>query len=342
MSDDRRIRATPAVLLRIGAGVLLLGLVLSRVDASRLSIRWDARTLAGFAGTVALLALCQLLSALRWRLVLGDAATSFAYLVRVYLVGVFFSLFLPTSVGGDAVRAVAISRASPRPAWAVSSVVFERFLGMVALVGLLLTGSLAAPSVFRTVVGRAALRWAPSAPQLAAVAAALLVGGAGTAWVARRSPLAARVLREGSALWAGFWTRPGAFLAALGVSVLVQVTYALAWYRLGASLGLGVPAVEFLVFVPFVSLAAMLPVTLSGIGVREGAWALLLAPYGIAAADAVAYSLLYFLAFVAVGIAGGIVFAAMGIDLRPAAAPAPSPATSSITLVRTEESLSQL
>jgi branched-subunit amino acid transport protein len=92
-----------------------------------------------------------------------------------------------------------------------------------------------------------------------------------------------------------------------------------AWMTLGAGLRLPVGWGEMLVFVPFVSLAAMVPVTVAGIGVREGAWALLLAPYGVAAADAVAFSLLYFLAFCLVGAAGGVVFALQGMGRAPSA-----------------------
>jgi uncharacterized membrane protein YbhN (UPF0104 family) len=60
----------------------------------------------------------------------------------------------------------------------------------------------------------------------------------------------------------------------------------------------------------------MLPVTFSGLGVREGAWLLILAPFGLSAADAVTFSLLYFLAFVGVGVIGGLVFVTRGTDLQ--------------------------
>jgi len=69
-----------------------------------------------------------------------------------------------------------------------------------------------------------------------------------------------------------------------------------------------------LVFVPFVSLAAMLPITLSGLGVREGVWVLLLAPLGIAGANAIGFSLSYYAANGIVGILGGVVFAVLGTD----------------------------
>ena len=332
-SGRRGAGATPGALVRAALGAAMLAFVLWRVDPGALTLRWDGRALAGFAATVSLVVLAQLLSAVRWRLVLGeDDAAPLGYLVRLYLAGVFFGLFLPTSVGGDAVRAVAISRGARRPAWAVSSVVFERFVGLVAMFTLLAAGGLAAPGVFRASAGRASFGWSPTGAQAALAALAVAVGAAAGVALLRRSAAVRRVAREAAGMWTGIAQRPGAFAGAFAVSLLVQGSYVLAWWVLAAALRIPVAPAEMLVLVPFVSIAAMLPVTLSGIGVREGAWVLLLAPYGVAGADAVAYSLVYFAAFLLVGAAGGAWFAAAGLAqagpapgdlrLRPAARPA--------------------
>lgn len=324
----RGARATPGVLARTAAGAALLAFVVARADPGAATLRWDARASAGLAAAVALVALAQVLSAARWRLVLGpDDAPPFGRLLRLYLVGQFFSLFLPTSVGGDAVRAVAVSRGARRPAWAVSSVVFERFLGVVALLAMLAAGGVVAPEVFRASAGRAALGVRPGPAAVAIAVLLLTVVAAAGGRVLRRGERARRVAAEAAALWTGLAGRPVAFGTALAASLGVQGAYVGAWLALAAGLRFPVGAGEMLVFVPFVSLAAMVPVTVAGIGVREGAWALLLAPYGVAAADAVAFSLLYFFAFCLMGAAGGLVFALDGMG-RPSSAPGavPSPA----------------
>lgn len=320
----RGTRATLGVLVRLAAGAALLAFVVSRADPDALTLRWDARAVGGLAAAVAMIAAAQGLSAARWRLVLGpDDAPPWTRLLRLYLVGQFFSLFLPTSVGGDAVRAVAVSRGARRPAWAVSSVLFERMLGVAALAAMLALGGWAAPDVFRASAGRATLGVGPGPAQVAVgvllVALLAFAGWRMTARGGRARALAA----EAAALWTGLAARPAAFGAALAASVGVQAAYVAAWAALAAGLRLPVGWGEMLVFVPLVSLAAMVPVTVAGIGVREGAWALLLAPWGVPAADAVAFSLLYFLAFCLIGAAGGLVFAREGIG-RPAPAPRPA------------------
>ena len=54
-------------------------------------------------------------------------------LVGLYFVGGFFSLFLPTGVGGDAVKMFELSRDDGRAAPAISSVLVDRFLGLFVL-----------------------------------------------------------------------------------------------------------------------------------------------------------------------------------------------------------------
>lgn len=312
------------------AGVGILAFVVSRVDFGTMTLRLDAGAVIGFLATIVLVLVVQLLSALRWRLVMGkEASPGLPTLIRITLIGLFFSNFLPTSVGGDAVRTVAVAKVSSKPAWAVSSVFFERFLGTLAMLVLLAAGALAAPSVFDAAISGATFSSAPAAGMAAAAGLVVLAAGV-VAWrVLRRSERVRDVAREAAALWTGIGERPREYAAAFGVALAVQALYAAAWYQLSAALGLAVPPAEFLVFVPFVSIAAMLPVTISGIGVREGAWALLLAPYGIGEADAVAFSLLFFLAFLIVGALGGALFALGGLGVKaevgtgePALAPA--------------------
>jgi len=332
-NDVRRFPTAAALRVLTGAGILWF--VISRADLGQLSLRWDTRASFGFAFTVAIIAIAQVLSTVRWKLILGkEAGASFGYLLRVNLVGIFFSLFLPTSVGGDAVRAVAISRTSPQPVWAVTTVFMERALGLIAMFLILAVGALLAPTVFTAALAATTLNWRP-APVL--VIGAILVAAA-LAWLAlrlaRNHPRLQRAFDELKTLGANVRANPRGFGAALLVSFLVQLAYVVAWYQLAVALRLPPDLQEFLVFVPFVSIAAMLPVTIAGIGLREGTAALLLSPHGVAAADAIAYSLLYFAAFLIIGLVGAAVFAFGGLhgggpsrfrparsDLEPSSSP---------------------
>ena len=70
---------------------------------------------------------------------------------------------------------------------------------------------------------------------------------------------------------------------------------------------------------PQLSLAMVVPVSINGVGVREGGLALMLKPAGVSTDAAVAIGLLWFLANIVTGLIGGVLFL---LDRRPSAAPA--------------------
>ena len=307
-------RPRRAVWLRLAIGLGLLALLLARVDLSDRTIRLGPEILTGIAVTGILLFLAQAVSALRWRKILGEADAGWSYLFRLYLVGNFFSLFLPTSVGGDAVRAVAASRALPARVPAVTSVIVDRLVGVAALAAYLLLGLIVAPAVILEAAGGAEWR-VPGASVLVAAVAAIAVTAAATVVIARGRAVRSR-LAPAFELMRRLRKSPGTLAAVGGLSLVVQGLYIVAWALLAAALGLSLPAALFVAAVPAVSLLAMLPVSLSGIGVREGAWLLILAPFGVPAADAIAFSLVFFVAFALVGAIGGVVYALLGTAPR--------------------------
>ena len=304
-------KRTISLVARITLGVGIVAFLISRTDLSQLEFRPDARMLFSAGGAVASLAVAMLLSAIRWRLVLGPQAPSVLTLWRIYLIGWFFSLFLPTSVGGDAVRAVALGRSSSGTGGAFSSIVLERLLGVAALGFYLLLGCALAPAVFTGAISGASVTVTPG--QFVAL---LAVGGLalwGMVVIARRIPRLNALLSDGVRLWTEFRRSPARIGFALLVSGLLQALYIATWYVLAWGLRLELPLLTFLVFVPLVSLAAMLPITLSGLGVREGVWAVLLAPFGVSMGEAVVFGLSYHACSLLLGGFGGLLFGVSGI-----------------------------
>jgi uncharacterized membrane protein YbhN (UPF0104 family) len=88
--------------------------------------------------------------------------------------------------------------------------------------------------------------------------------------------------------------------------------YILLWLVLARTMHLPIAPLTLFFAVPVVTAFAMLPVTLNGLGVREGAWLLLLSGSGIPPAEIVTFSLLYFAANLITGLVGGILFMVRG------------------------------
>ncbi len=298
--------------LRLGAGVAVLAFVLHRIDFSGLSVRPDLTLAGGLAVAIALLFLSQALSALRWKVLLGPNGPSWRYLTRLYLIGLFFSLFLPTSVGGDAMRAAASTGATGSAGSSIASVLLDRLFGVAALVEYAMLGIALAPGYARAVVGTLTCHLPSRTIMFAGLGTFLLC--AALVPLAMRSPRVRRLWQTGVNLVATVARAPGIMWRATLLGLAVQGCFILMWMALAVDLAFRLPVTVFLVGVPLVNLGTMLPVTLSGLGIREGIWLLLLAGYGLPAADVVVYSLLYFLCNVLVGFAGGFLFVRTGVS----------------------------
>ena len=77
---------------------------------------------------------------------------------------------------------------------------------------------------------------------------------------------------------------------------------------LGRSLGISVAPLEFFFIVPAVQLVTMVPVTINGLGLREGAFVILLASLGVPRESAVVLSLLWLAGVLLYGVLGGVIY----------------------------------
>ena len=105
----------------------------------------------------------QAISTLKWRILQGPVglpSTPYLRLLGFYFTGMFFNLFLPTIIGGDAVKALLLARETGAPARATMSVFMERNTGLCALLLIALVAAYLAPPVrpLRRLAGGADLR----------------------------------------------------------------------------------------------------------------------------------------------------------------------------------------
>lgn len=296
--------------LRLVFGIAVLVFVLSRIDVSTVDLQFGPRLYGGVALASVLLLLGQIVAALRWKMVWGEGSPSWMYLSRLYLIGGFFSLFLPTSVGGDAVRAAAATQAGGKAGAVVASVLLDRLLGTVALMAYGIAGLLLAPAFARRLVEAAQVRTSSQSLIIAGVVGLGLI--AVLVLLVQRSPRVRATVADGTTAILELARTPRRLAAALGLAFAVQAIYLILWLVLGLSVSLPIPTPTLLVTVPIVTAATMLPITLNGLGVREAAWLVLLSGTGVPEGQIVSFSLLYLVANLVVGITGGLLFMAKG------------------------------
>jgi glycosyltransferase 2 family protein len=250
------------------------------------------------------------LSAWRWQRVLGvlDVQSRLSTLFSHYLAGQFVGNFLPSTIGGDVLRVSRLSATAPRGA-SFASVILERLTGWIVLPMLTLTGLALHPSLLD--LGMASrLALVLSLGTLTVLAGILVVAG---------SPrLAGRFAgHEGRTRFIGavhlgvqrLRRHPGAAVGVLGVATVYQLSTVAAVYLATRALGLHLPLAAVLAFAPVVAIAQVLPVSLNGLGVREGAFVVFLGPLGVAAGQAIAVGLLVYAMTLAVSLLGAPAFA---------------------------------
>jgi glycosyltransferase 2 family protein len=227
----------------------------------------------------------------------GDAA-------HIFLVSSFVGSFLPAGVGGDAARAYALMRHTARGGEAVASVAIDRYLGVVAL--MLLGAAGAASSASLGLVSEGQRVWLVGAALFFTLASVSLF------WLDRvvdvlmppswRGANIGRRLRSAAGAMSDYRRHPGTLLRVLMLSFAVQLLRIAQAYVLGLGLGIAVPFGYYLAFMPIGLLLLLLPVSISGFGLPQGAIVWLLRPMHVPDPQSFALSTLIVLS----GLAGNL------------------------------------
>ncbi len=299
MSRDGR-RSRRAYLLRLVVSAAILAVLVAWLPWAdligairRVSPALWALVLLGFlAGHAA--------SALKWSWLLQacGARTRFAGVLRAHGAGLAGNLVLPSLVGGDVVRAGLAARGDEIERVAVGTVA-DRVLDTAALLALIAAGV-----PFLPALSGAGGRLLPGLAAVLGLGAAFATG----LWLLTRARLPRRLRRPAARLreaTAALLRHPGRAIAAGLAAVAVQAAFVLLAVALGRAMELTLPLAAWFVLWPLAKLAALVPVSLGGIGVREVAWSALAAPFGVAPVLAVGLALVWDTVLVAGGLAAG-------------------------------------
>jgi uncharacterized membrane protein YbhN (UPF0104 family) len=268
---------------RAATTIVLLGALVVFINWGEFIDRLQQGDWRLFALGVLVVDAALLVGALRWHLFLraGDVRTTIPQTLRAYWIGMFANNFLPTGFGGDAARALLVSRAAPSTGRAVSTVIVDRLTALICLV----------------LVAWLVLAISPSdvpSSLVAVLAAATAVGiltAATLVLVARRGKFT-RVVAQ---LWGAVGGREragGVLLVTTPLGLLYQGAMVLAAWIIARSINLDLSFALLAVVTPLVIVVTLFPISIAGFGVREGGYVALLAEAGVSAHDATLLSLL--------------------------------------------------
>ncbi len=285
--------------LRLAASVVLLSCLAWKMDWHQVGavlseLRWTYWLLG-----IGLYAATQVVSSVRWQHLARPLgfAQPLSRFVRLYFVGMFFNLVLPTSVGGDVVRAWYLAEDPRQRSAALVSVLLERGSGLLVLITLACVATLFVPPTLPLWIVRCV--WLLTAVAVIGLVT-LPVVVRGTNRLARFRPVVETAQT--------YLRRPRLLVGTTLLSVAVQVANVVLVWLLGEALGVGVPPLYYGVLVPVVTLLTLLPISLNGMGVREGATVFLLAPFGVTAARALTLAFAWFGTFTVVSLVGVVFY----------------------------------
>jgi uncharacterized protein (TIRG00374 family) len=275
---------------------------------------------AALALSLVLMCLTIIIGVIRWRMVLQVQGLDLSWrrALSISFVAHFFNSFLLGSTGGDLIKAYYAARETHhKKTEAVVTVFVDRLIGLWAL--LLFAAVMMIPN-FDMVRSHKGVAY-PALMILAMLAGSTVVLGiAFWGGVSKRFPHARQFLRrlpKGHHLERSldscrcFGAEKGFLAKVVGVSVILNIVWVFQVMTLANGLDLTVPPVALFVIVPTIFCISALPITPSGLGVRENLFVIMLATLGVPRKSSLSLSLLAYAASLFWSAVGGVVYATL-------------------------------
>jgi uncharacterized protein (TIRG00374 family) len=257
---------------------------------------------------------CTIVATARWKILLAvqDIHMTWLRTWQLFMIGMFFNLFMLGSTGGDVVKMFLTMReARNNKAAALLSVFMDRVIGMLALIFLSVGFLYFRYDLLNHAEGSSTLLnlllWLMAAALLIIVGMFAVSALGWVHYLPQWTPLRGRIVEISAAchMYAKGWRRTiWAFLISFPLFGMFFTTFYCAARAFTDQLGI----VDIFSVMPIVAVITAIPISVSGIGLRESLFVSLLAPFGVAAAIATLISVTGFLINTLGSLAGGLVF----------------------------------
>lgn len=300
-----------SVILRVGISIFLLFFLFKQIDKkSLLEIIKSLNKPLLYLGFI-IFFLNYLLCFIRWQMLLKAANINLSLkkLVTSYSGGVFFNLFLPSSIGGDMMRSIDLSVQTKKPHEVVATVLLDRLSGYVGLVTLTLIALVFGWKLLadRTVLFSMAILFGILIAVLLVLFNQFLYSSINRFLGSSSNKIkdSIKTLQQQIYLFKG---RKRVIFYNLLMSFVIQIVSPICLYFIALSLGINIKIVYFFVLLPIISAITLLPVSIGGLGLRETATIFFFAKVGVSKDLSFAMSLLSFSFMLIYGALGGLIY----------------------------------
>ncbi|MFH0919838.1 MAG: lysylphosphatidylglycerol synthase transmembrane domain-containing protein [Fibrobacterota bacterium] len=306
------------LLFKISVTLALFYFLFSRLGFANIMGRVASADMIWLAGGLLVFLASMFLSAFQWDLLLKAQGISLGYgkIFSLYMVGHFFNNFLPGAMGGDVVKVYRLRRDIRRGKEGLAATFFDRFAGLFMLSLFALAASFYLYFFSHTHMAKELFLWLGLLFVVFLLSIALFFSRRVQAFVydtllKNINPLRLRdKVRDIHDYLHIYRGKRGLYGWVFGTSLVTQFLRIAVHYFAARAVGFEIAFVYFLIFVPIIALAASLPVSFGGLGVREGLGQVLFSTVSPSGPLAVATQFLASLIGIAVSLLGGLIFVA--------------------------------
>jgi glycosyltransferase 2 family protein len=289
-------------LLRLAATALILALIMRSINFGQVLNVLKNTRLDYLAAALLLQFGSTAVSAYRWQMIMQNLGFGqrFAFYWRSYFKGAFFNQGLPTSIGGDAVRMLDVAKQGFRKRDALYGVMVDRIIGLGALLSLTLLAYLLSPNLLPKQVHR----------PIFMIISLGAVGFFGIFFIKYFTWLNRFPKLEIISIIAGRLHQALSSQRVLLVvaSLLIPFLALLGFFATGWALGLEYSLMTYFALVPPALVLTVIPISVAGWGVREGALVGLFSLIGADKTAVLMMSLLYGLTLIVVSLPGLVTY----------------------------------
>jgi uncharacterized protein (TIRG00374 family) len=295
---DESVKNKPSLALRVAIGIGLISVIV-----------WQAGGLGAIAAllqrvdpvyAVLVLALCtadRALMTYKWGLLLAARGQRLPFFraMKLYTASMVWGIFLPTTVGADAIRAASAMRLGLNTDQVLASITIERMIGFLSALVLGLLGMVQLSTVDQF-GDRYDVVWQAGDVTLLLALLVFMASFSDTVfgfihnrllrrWQGNR--IVAR-LRQFHLAYMGYQDVKGTLLAFLGLTLVEQLFPILECVWIAWGMGIEVGLFQIAGAVILTQLLSRVPISIDALGVYEGVFLLLMGAIGIGATEAVA------------------------------------------------------
>lgn len=281
--------------LKLLVSLTLLYLFFSKVDIQNILATLKQADRKIFFAGFAVYTSSIFISAKRWSLFLPPFV-KYSRLASLYFIGAFFNTFLPGLVGGDAVKAYYLYKERCEIGASLASVFMDRYMGLTALA---IIGFIAFIFGHNYLEGTK-LFW------LVPIFCGSFISVSIFFWNINWGKI--KFLSAFHKPLMEFKKRRDVIFKGLFLGLIIQSVVITSFYILSLSLGFDLHIIYFFLFIPLITVATAVPLSVAGLGIREAGFLILFTKAGLSEVEALSLSLLIFINMSIVSLLGGLEF----------------------------------